>query len=71
MNLNIFNKLSLLLIILLASCATLKEQNPYLLVYPNLEGDYRYGEVVLENENVILQKLIVGSGQWEGIHSHR
>ena len=70
MNLNIFNKLSLLLIILLASCATLKEQNPYLLVYPNLEGDYRYGEVVLENENVILQKLIVGAGQWEGIHSH-
>ena len=58
------------MLILLASCATPKSQNPFLLVYPDLEGDYRYGEVVLENENVILQKLIVGAGQWEGVHSH-
>ena len=70
MKINIHNKLYMLMLILLASCATPKSQNPFLLVYPDLEGDYRYGEVVLENENVILQKLIVGAGQWEGVHSH-
>jgi len=70
MKINIHIKLYMLMLILLASCATPKSQNPFLLVYPNLEGDYRYGKVVLENENVILQKLIVGAGQWEGVHSH-
>jgi quercetin dioxygenase-like cupin family protein len=40
----------------------------FLLTYPNLEDPD--GEVVLENEHVVLQRLIVGPGEWEGIHSH-
>ena len=40
----------------------------YLLNYPNLDDPD--GEVLLNNEYVVLQKLIVGPGEWEGIHSH-
>jgi len=40
----------------------------YLLTYPNLEN--AQGEVVLENEHVVLQRLVVPAGQWEGVHSH-
>ncbi|MEC9416023.1 MAG: hypothetical protein VYC67_05450, partial [Pseudomonadota bacterium] len=40
----------------------------FLLNYPNLEDSD--GEVIFENEHVVLQKLIVGPGEWEGIHSH-
>lgn len=42
--------------------------SPYLLNYPNLDDPD--GEVVLNNQHVVLQKLIVGPGEWEGIHSH-
>lgn len=40
----------------------------FLLTYPNLDDPD--GEVVLENEHVVLQRLIVGPGEWEGVHSH-
>ena len=40
----------------------------YLLTYPNLADPD--GEVVFENEHVVLQRLVVGPGEWEGIHSH-
>ena len=40
----------------------------FLLTYPNLENSN--GDVVLENEHVVLQRLVVGPGEWEGIHSH-
>jgi len=40
----------------------------FLLTYPNLENSN--GEVVLENEHVVLQRLVVPAGEWEGIHSH-
>ncbi len=40
----------------------------FLLTYPNLENSD--GDVVLENEHVVLQRLVVGAGEWEGIHSH-
>ncbi len=40
----------------------------FLLTYPNLEDTD--GEVVLENEHVVLQRLVVPAGEWEGIHSH-
>jgi quercetin dioxygenase-like cupin family protein len=40
----------------------------FLLTYPNLADPD--GEVVLENEHVVLQRLVVGPGEWEGIHSH-
>ena len=39
-----------------------------LLNYSNLDNPY--GEVVLNNKHVILQRLVVGAGEWEGIHSH-
>lgn len=41
---------------------------PYLLNYPNLDDPD--GEVVLSNEHVVLQRLVVPAGEWEGIHSH-
>jgi len=40
----------------------------FLLIYPNLDNPQ--GEVVLENEHVVLQRLVVGPGEWEGLHSH-
>lgn len=44
------------------------DDKPFLLNYPNLEDSD--GEVVLTNEHVVLQRLHVGPGEWEGIHSH-
>ncbi len=41
---------------------------PFLLTYPNLTDSG--GRVVLTNEHVVLQRLVVGPGEWEGIHSH-
>jgi len=40
----------------------------FLLTYPNLSDPD--GKVVFENEHVVLQRLVVGPGEWEGIHSH-
>jgi len=71
--------LTSVLMLLLAACTgstqdrTASEQVPetdkdFLLTYPNLENPR--GEVVLENEHVVLQRLVVGPGEWEGIHSH-
>jgi quercetin dioxygenase-like cupin family protein len=45
-----------------------KDDKPFLLTYPNLEDSE--GEVVLTNDHVVLQRLVVGPGEWEGIHSH-
>jgi len=45
-----------------------KTDKQFLLTYPNLENSD--GDVVLENEHVVLQRLVVGPGEWEGIHSH-
>ena len=42
--------------------------NQFLLDYPNLADPD--GEVLLENERVVVQRFIVGPGEWEGIHSH-
>jgi len=71
--------LNTILIPLLAGCTgsaqdmSTSEQAPetnkqFLLTYPNLENSD--GEVVLENEHVVLQRLVVPAGEWEGIHSH-
>ena len=71
--------LNAVLILLLAACTssaqdrTASDQAPetdkrFLLTYPNLEDSD--GEVVLENEHVVLQRLVVPAGEWEGIHSH-
>lgn len=40
----------------------------FLLSYPNLADSV--GEVLLENERVVVQRMVVGPGEWEGIHSH-
>ena len=40
----------------------------FLLTYPNLDNSA--GEVVLTNDHVVLQRLVVGPGEWEGVHSH-
>lgn len=71
--------LNTVLILLLAASTssagdtTASEQLPeadkqFLLTYPNLENSR--GEVLLENEHVVLQRLVVGPGEWEGVHSH-
>ena len=44
------------------------QSTQFLLTCPNLADSD--GEVVFENEHVVLQRLIVGPGEWEGIHSH-
>ena len=41
---------------------------PFLLNYPDIEDSD--GRVVLTNEHVVLQRLVVGAGEWEGVHSH-
>ena len=41
---------------------------PFLLTYPNLENSG--GEVLLENEHVVVQRFIVAPGEWEGLHAH-
>jgi len=33
--------------------------------YPNIAG-----EVVFENDRVVVQRFVVQPGQWEGVHSH-
>jgi len=45
-----------------------EDDRPFLLHYPNLENPD--GRVVLTNEFVVLQRLWVPAGEWEGIHSH-
>ena len=45
-----------------------EEDGPFLLNYPNLEDSD--GRVVLTNDLVVLQRLYVAAGEWEGIHSH-
>jgi len=45
-----------------------EEDKPFLLNYPNIEDSD--GRVVLTNDRVVLQRLVVPAGKWEGIHSH-
>jgi quercetin dioxygenase-like cupin family protein len=45
-----------------------EEDRPFLLNYPSIEDSD--GRVVLTNEHVVLQRLFVGAGEWEGLHSH-
>lgn len=66
----------ILLLVTVSSCAqdstspeqVAEEDRPYLLNYPNLQDSD--GRVVLTNEHVVLQRLVVPAGEWEGIHSH-
>jgi len=45
-----------------------EDDKQFLLTYPNLDNSD--GEVVLTNDHVVLQRLVVPPGEWEGIHSH-
>ena len=71
--------LTTLLLLLVAPCAISAQygttqpkmsetDQKYLLTYPNLEDSQ--GKVLLENEHVVVQRLVVPAGQWEGVHSH-
>ena len=42
-----------------------EQSNPCHQYYPNIPG-----ELVLENDKLIVQRFIIQPGQWEGIHSH-
>lgn len=45
-----------------------EDDKPFLLHYPNLDDPE--GIVVFSNDYVVLQRLVVGPGEWEGVHSH-
>ena len=66
------NKLAFVFILLVnflfASNSNSENLSKYLLNYPNLDDPD--GEVIFNNEYTVLQKLVVGPGEWEGVHSH-
>ena len=66
------NKLTFICILLVnflfAPNSNSENLSKYLLNYPNLDDPD--GEVILNNEYVVLQRLVVGPGEWEGVHSH-
>ena len=51
---------------LTAASSTVKsvQSGPYQ-HYPNIEG-----EVIFENDKVVVQKYVVQPGEWEGVHAH-
>ena len=63
--------LTVLILLLTAgasSAQTASYQDEFLLTYPNLDNPG--GEILLENEHVVVQRFIVGPGEWEGLHTH-
>ena len=42
-----------------------KAANPCYQTYPNIEG-----EVLLENDKVVVQRFVFPPGVWEGVHAH-
>ncbi len=48
--------------VVLAGC---KKRQDYSQHYPNLTG-----EVLFENDRLVVQRFVIQPGQWEGIHSH-
>ena len=66
------NKLAFILVLLanflFAPNSNSENLSKYLLNYPNLDDPD--GEVIFNNEYVVLQRLVVGPGEWEGVHSH-
>jgi len=51
-------------LVLLASSPIAPQQSFYQ-HYPNIAG-----EVVFENDRVVVQRYVVQPGQWEGVHTH-
>ena len=66
------NKLTFICILLVnflfAPNSNSENLSKYLLNYPNLDDPD--GEVIFNNEYAVLQRLVVGPGEWEGVHSH-
>lgn len=51
-----------------AASAQQPEEIPFLLTYPDLDNPD--GEVLLDNEHVVVQRYVVPPGEWEGVHAH-
>jgi len=70
--------LTTVIILLLAACTSGTQEGaatgqdsediPFLLTYPNLDNPD--GEVLLDNEHVVVQRYVVPPGEWEGLHAH-
>jgi predicted metal-dependent enzyme (double-stranded beta helix superfamily) len=58
-------KIALAAACLLLTTRPIATQSSYHQHYPNIPG-----EVILENDRVVVQKYVVQPGQWEGVHSH-
>ena len=57
-------KLILITGLLLCSSGWAEQSNPCHQYYPNIPG-----ELLLENDKLVVQRFIIQPGQWEGIHS--
>ena len=51
--------------LLLCSSGWTEQSNPCHQYYPNIPG-----ELLLENDKLVVQRFTVQPGQWEGIHRH-
>ena len=58
-------KLILITGLLLCSSGWAEQSNPCQQYYPNIPG-----ELLLENDKLVVQRFTVQPGQWEGIHRH-
>jgi quercetin dioxygenase-like cupin family protein len=48
-----------------ASASEIAAMKNYQLVYPNIPGD-----LLVENDQVVVQRFVVQPGAWEGVHAH-
>ncbi len=58
-------KLILITGLLLCSNGWAEQSNPCHQYYPNIPG-----ELLLENDKLVVQRFTIQPGQWEGIHRH-
>ena len=58
-------KLILITGLLLCSSGWSEQSNPCPQYYPNIPG-----ELLLENDKLVVQRFTIQPGQWEGIHRH-
>ena len=58
-------KLILITGLLLCSSGWAEQSNPCHQYYPNIPG-----ELLLENDKLVVQRFTIQPGQWEGIHRH-
>ena len=58
-------KLILISALLFSFNGWVEQSNPCHQYYPNIPG-----ELLLENDKLVVQRFTIQPGQWEGIHSH-